>query len=109
MDFFAVGLPDAPDLKAARMVAELIGTIHHLHTFTIQESLDALKDVTYHLETFDVTTIRASTPMYLLSCNIKAQCVKMVVSGEGSDEIFGGYLYFEAAPTPADFHLECVQ
>ncbi|KAF5096180.1 hypothetical protein D0Z03_001671 [Geotrichum reessii] len=106
---FAVGLPGAPDLKAAKKVAEYIGTIHHEHTFTLQEGLDALKDVIWHLETFDVTTIRASTPMYLLSRKIKAQGVKMVLSGEGSDEIFGGYLYFGAAPNPADFHTECVK
>ena len=106
---FAVGLPGAPDLKAAKKVAEYIGTIHHEHTFTLQEGLDALKDVIWHLETFDVTTIRASTPMYLLSRKIKAQGVKMVLSGEGSDEVFGGYLYFGAAPSPADFHTECVK
>lgn len=106
---FAVGLPNAPDLKAAKKVAEFIGTIHHEHTFTLQEGLDALKDVIWHLETFDVTTIRASTPMYLLSRKIKAQGVKMVLSGEGSDEIFGGYLYFGAAPSAADFHTECVK
>ncbi|KAK6457273.1 asparagine synthetase [Scheffersomyces xylosifermentans] len=106
---FAIGLPGAPDLIAAEKVAHFIGTIHHSHTFTIEEGLDALDDVIYHLETYDVTTIRASTPMYLLSRKIKAQGVKMVLSGEGSDEIFGGYLYFANAPSAADFHSECVQ
>lgn len=106
---FAVGLPNAPDLIAAKKVAKFIGTIHHEHTFTLQEGLDALSDVIYHLETFDVTTIRASTPMFLLSRKIKAQGVKMVLSGEGSDEIFGGYLYFGAAPSAAEFHTECVK
>lgn len=106
---FAVGLPGAPDLKAASKVAEFIGTIHHEHTFTLEEGLDALRDVIYHLETFDVTTIRASTPMYLLSRKIKAQGVKMVLSGEGSDEVFGGYLYFGAAPSKGEFHEESVK
>jgi asparagine synthase (glutamine-hydrolysing) len=87
---FSIGLPNSPDLMAAREVAEFLGTVHHEHTFTIEEGLDALQDVIYHLETFDVTTIRASTPMYLLSRKIKAQGVKMVLSGEGSDEIFAG-------------------
>ncbi|KAK6461120.1 asparagine synthetase [Scheffersomyces coipomensis] len=106
---FAVGLPGAPDLIAAEKVAHFIGTIHHSHTFTIEEGIDALDDVIYHLETYDVTTIRASTPMYLLSRKIKAQGVKMVLSGEGSDEIFGGYLYFANAPSSKEFHQECVQ
>ena len=106
---FAIGLPGAPDLVAARKVAKFIGTIHHEHTFTLQEGLDALDDVIYHLETFDVTTIRASTPMFLLSRKIKAQGVKMVLSGEGSDEIFGGYLYFAQAPSATEFHEECVK
>lgn len=106
---FAIGLPNAPDLKAARKVAKFIGSIHHEHTFTLQEGLDALDDVIYHLETYDVTTIRASTPMFLLSRKIKAQGVKMVLSGEGSDEIFGGYLYFAAAPSAAEFHAESVK
>ncbi|KAK9236509.1 hypothetical protein V1525DRAFT_406787 [Lipomyces kononenkoae] len=106
---YAVGLPGAPDLVAAQKVAKFIGTVHHEHTFTLQEGLDALSDVIYHLETYDVTTIRASTPMYLLSRKIKAQGVKMVLSGEGSDEIFGGYLYFGAAPSKEDFHRETVQ
>ncbi|ODQ82648.1 hypothetical protein BABINDRAFT_159190 [Babjeviella inositovora NRRL Y-12698] len=106
---FAVGLPGAPDLIAAKKVAKFIDTVHHEHTFTVQEGLDALRDVIYHLETYDVTTIRASTPMYLLSRKIKAQGVKMVLSGEGSDEIFGGYLYFGAAPSADEFHTECVK
>ncbi|KAK9382770.1 uncharacterized protein V2V93DRAFT_365946 [Kockiozyma suomiensis] len=106
---FAIGLPGAPDLIAARKVADFIGTVHHEHTFTLQEGLDALSDVIYHLETYDVTTVRASTPMYLLSRMIKAGGVKMVLSGEGSDEIFGGYLYFGAAPNKEDFHAETVQ
>lgn len=106
---FAIGLPGAPDLKAAKKVAEFIGTIHHEHTFTLEEGLDALRDVIWHLETYDVTTIRASTPMFLLSRKIKAQGVKMVLSGEGSDEIFGGYLYFGAAPNAKEFHQECVK
>src|SRR5271170_6020013 len=87
---FSVGLPSSPDLLAAREVAAFLKTVHHEHTFTIEEGLDALQDVIFHLETFDVTTIRASTPMYLLSRKIKAQGVKMVLSGEGSDEIFAG-------------------
>ncbi|EGV59942.1 asparagine synthetase [Yamadazyma tenuis] len=106
---FAIGLPGAPDLVAAEKVGHFIGTIHHSHTFTLEEGLDALNDVISHLETYDVTTIRASTPMYLLSRKIKAQGVKMVLSGEGSDEIFGGYLYFAAAPSAKDFHEECVK
>lgn len=106
---YAIGLKDAPDLLAARKVAKFIGTLHHEFTFTLEEGLDALSDVIYHLETYDVTTIRASTPMYLLSRKIKAQGVKMVLSGEGSDEIFGGYLYFGAAPSAKEFHTECVK
>lgn len=106
---FAIGLPGAPDLLAAEKVAHFIGTIHHSHTFTMKEGLDSLDDVIYHLETYDVTTIRASTPMFLLSRKIKAQGVKMVLSGEGSDEIFGGYLYFANAPSAKDFHEECVK
>lgn len=106
---FAIGLPGAPDLIAAEKVAHFIGTIHHSHTFTLEEGLDALDDVIFNLETYDVTTIRASTPMYLLSRKIKAQGVKMVLSGEGSDEIFGGYLYFANAPSASEFHQECVQ
>jgi asparagine synthase (glutamine-hydrolysing) len=106
---FSIGLPDAPDTKAALEVAEFLGTKHHAFTFTLQEGLDALSDVVYHLETFDVTTIRASTPMYLLSRKIKAMGVKMVLSGEGSDEIFGGYLYFGNAPNKEEFHAETVK
>ncbi|KAK5044970.1 Asparagine synthetase [Exophiala bonariae] len=106
---FSIGLPDAPDTKAAIEVAKFLGTKHYDFTFTIQEGLDALSDVIYHLETYDVTTIRASTPMYLLSRKIKAMGVKMVLSGEGSDEIFGGYLYFHAAPNKEEFHAETVK
>ena len=106
---FSVGLPGSPDLIAARRVAKHIGTIHHEFTFTVEEGLDAVRDVIYHLETYDVTTIRASTPMYLLSRKIKATGVKMVLSGEGSDEVFGGYLYFHQAPNPHDLHVETVQ
>ncbi|CAG8529172.1 917_t:CDS:2 [Funneliformis mosseae] len=105
---FSIGLPGSPDLIAARSVAEFLDTIHHEFTFTLQEGLDAVHDVIHHLETYDVTTIRASTPMYLLSRKIKAMGVKMVLSGEGSDEILGGYLYFHAAPSAADFHKETV-
>ncbi|PKI82554.1 asparagine synthase (glutamine-hydrolyzing) [Malassezia vespertilionis] len=105
---FSIGLPGSPDLIAAREAAEFLGTIHHEFTFTVQEGLDALADVVYHLETYDVTTVRASTPMYLLSRKIKATGVKMVLSGEGSDEVFGGYLYFHAAPDKNAFHQECV-
>ncbi|KAL6932664.1 asparagine synthetase [Hanseniaspora opuntiae] len=106
---FAIGLPNAPDLQAARKVAKFIGSVHHEHTFTLEEGLDALDDVIQHLETYDVTTIRASTPMFLLSRKIKAQGVKMVLSGEGSDEIFGGYLYFAQAPSKEEFHTESVK
>ena len=106
---FAVGLEGSPDLIAARKVAEHIGTIHHEIHFTVQEGLDAVRDVIYHVETYDVTTIRASTPMYLLSRVIKSMGVKMVLSGEGADEIFGGYLYFHKAPSPEEFHKETVR
>ncbi|TGZ80440.1 glutamine-hydrolyzing asparagine synthase [Ascodesmis nigricans] len=106
---FAIGLVGSPDTIAARRAAEYLGTTHHEFNFTLQEGLDALRDVIYHLETFDVTTIRASTPMYLLSRKIKAMGVKMVLSGEGSDEVFGGYLYFHNAPSKAEFHKETVQ
>ena len=106
---FSIGLPGAPDTKAALEVAKFLGTKHHDFTFTIEEGLDALSDVIFHLETYDVTTIRASTPMFLLSRKIKAMGVKMVLSGEGSDEIFGGYLYFHAAPNKDDFHRETVR
>ncbi len=102
-------MPNAPDAIAAREVADFLGTKHHTFTFTIEDGLNALTDVIYHLETFDVTTIRASTPMFLLSRKIKAMGVKMVLSGEGSDEIFGGYLYFHNAPDKAAFHEECVR
>ncbi|QRW00119.1 asparagine synthase [Ceratobasidium sp. AG-Ba] len=106
---FSIGLPNSPDLVAARKAAAFLGTIHHEYTFTVQEGLDAIPEVIYHLETYDVTTVRASTPMYLLSRKTKAMGVKMVLSGEGSDEILGGYLYFHAAPTPEAFHQECVK
>ena len=106
---FSIGLPGAPDTKAAIEVAKFLGTKHHDFSFTIDEGLDALSDVIFHLETYDVTTIRASTPMYLLSRKIKALGVKMVLSGEGSDEIFGGYLYFHAAPSKEEFHRETVR
>lgn len=106
---FAVGLKDAPDLRAARKVAEHIGTVHHEINYTVQEGLDALRDVIYHIETYDVTTVRASTPMYLLARVIKSMGVKMVLSGEGADEIFGGYLYFHKAPDARAFHEETVR
>ncbi|EMC97618.1 hypothetical protein BAUCODRAFT_130722 [Baudoinia panamericana UAMH 10762] len=109
LNSFSIGLPGAPDSMAAQEVARFLGTKHHSFTFTIQEGLDALYDVIYHLETYDVTTIRASTPMFLLSRKIKAMGVKMVLSGEGSDEIFGGYLYFHAAPDKKAFHEETVR
>jgi asparagine synthase (glutamine-hydrolysing) len=109
LNSFSIGLPDAPDSKAALEVAKFLGTKHHSMTFTIEDGLNALSDVIYHLETFDVTTIRASTPMFLLSRKIKAMGVKMVLSGEGSDEIFGGYLYFHAAPDKKEFHEETVR
>ncbi|MFD3348779.1 asparagine synthase B [Alteromonas macleodii] len=106
---FAVGLKGAPDLKAAKKVADMIGTVHHEIHFTIQEGLDAIRDVIYHLETYDTTTIRAATPMYLMTRKIKAMGIKMVLSGEGSDEIFGGYLYFHKAPNAKEFHEETVR
>lgn len=106
---FAVGLIGSPDLAAAKKVADHIGTIHHEIHFTVQEGLDALRDVIYHLETYDVTTVRASTPMYLLARVIKSMGVKMVLSGEGADEIFGGYLYFHKAPNAQAFHEETVR
>lgn len=106
---FAVGLKGAPDLAKARLVAEHIGTVHHEINYTIQEGLDAIRDVIYFIETYDVTTVRASTPMYLLARVIKSMGIKMVLSGEGADEIFGGYLYFHKAPTPRDFHEETVR
>ena len=106
---FAVGLEGAPDLVAAQKVADMIGTVHHEVHFTIQEGLDAIRDVIYHLETYDVTTIRAATPMYLMTRKIKAMGIKMVLSGEGSDEIFGGYLYFHKAPNAKELHEETVR
>ncbi|MFN8166769.1 MAG: asparagine synthase B [Bacteroidia bacterium] len=106
---FAVGLEGSPDVAAARKVAEHIGSVHHEIIFTIQEGLDALRDVIYHLETYDVTTVRASTPMYLMARVIKSMGIKMVLSGEGSDELFGGYLYFHKAPDAKEFHDETVR
>jgi len=106
---FAVGLEGSPDLIAARNVAEHIGSVHHEIHFTIQEGLDAIRDVIYHIETYDVTTVRASTPMYLMARVIKSMGVKMVLSGEGADEIFGGYLYFHKAPDAKAFHEETVR
>lgn len=106
---FAVGLKDAPDLAPARQVADSIGAIHHEIHFTLQEGLDALSDVIYHLESFDITTVRASTPMYLLMRKIHAMGIKMVLSGEGADEIFGGYLYFHKAPDGPELHAETVR
>jgi asparagine synthase (glutamine-hydrolysing) len=106
---FAVGLKGAPDLAKARLVANHIGTVHHEINYTIQEGLDAIRDVIYYIETYDVTTVRASTPMYLLARVIKSMGIKMVLSGEGADEIFGGYLYFHKAPSAKDFHDETVR
>ena len=106
---FAVGLKGAPDLIAARKVAEHIGTVHHEINYTIQEGLDAIRDVIYYIETYDVTTVRASTPMYLLARVIKSMGIKMVLSGEGADEVFGGYLYFHKAPDAKSFHDETVR
>ncbi|WP_286235764.1 asparagine synthase B [Thalassotalea sediminis] len=106
---FACGLEGSPDLIAAQKVADSIGTIHHSVVFTEQEGIDALKEVIYHLETYDVTTIRASTPMYLMARKIKAMGIKMVLSGEGADEIFGGYLYFHKAPNAQEFHEELLR
>lgn len=106
---FSVGLEGSPDLAAAQLVADHIGTVHHEIKFTIQEGLDAIKDVIYNLETYDITTIRASTPMYLMARVIKSMGVKMVLSGEGADELFGGYLYFHKAPNDQEFHEETVR
>ena len=106
---FSVGLEGSPDLAAARLVADHIGTVHHEIKFTIQEGLDAIKDVIYNLETYDITTIRASTPMYLMARVIKSMGIKMVLSGEGADELFGGYLYFHNAPNAKEFHEETVR
>ena len=106
---FAVGLKGAPDLAKARLVADHIGTVHHEINYTIQEGLDSIRDVIYYIETYDVTTVRASTPMYLLARVIKSMGIKMVLSGEGADEIFGGYLYFHKAPDARAFHEETVR
>ena len=106
---FAVGLKGAPDLAKAREVADYIGTVHHEINYTIQEGLDAIRDVIYYIETYDVTTVRASTPMYLLARVIKSMGIKMVLSGEGADEVFGGYLYFHKAPNACEFHEETVR
>ncbi len=106
---FAIGLQGSPDLAASRKVADAIGTVHHEINFTVEEGLNSLRDVIYHLETYDVTTVRASTPMYLLARVIKLMGIKMVLSGEGADEIFGGYLYFHKAPNAQAFHEENVR
>ena len=106
---FAVGLKGSPDLEKARVVADYIGTVHHEVNYTLQEGIDALRDVIYHIETYDVTTVRASTPMYLLARYIRSMGIKMVLSGEGADEIFGGYLYFHKAPDAKAFHEETVR
>jgi asparagine synthase (glutamine-hydrolysing) len=106
---FSIGLKDSPDLVYARAVAEHIGSVHHEFTYTVQEGIDALRDVIYHLETYDVTTIRASTPMYLMARKIRSFGIKMVLSGEGSDEVFGGYLYFHLAPSAEEFHRETIR
>jgi len=106
---FSVGLEGSPDLAAAKKVADHIGTVHHEIEFTIQEGLDAIKDVIYQLETYDITTVRASTPMYLMARVIKSMGIKMVLSGEGADELFGGYLYFHKAPNAKEFHEETVR
>ena len=106
---FSVGLEGSPDLVAAKKVSEHIGSIHHEVVFTIQEGLDAIRDVIYHLETYDITTVRASTPMFLMARSIKSHGIKMVLSGEGADELFGGYLYFHKAPSAEEFHKETVR
>ena len=106
---FAIGLEGSPDLAAAEIAADALGTVHHGFRFTFEEGLDALSEVIKHIETYDVTTVRASTPMYLLARRIKAMGVKMVLSGEGSDEVFGGYLYFHKAPSAQEFHNETVR
>ncbi len=106
---FSVGLEGSPDLAAAKMVSQHIGSIHHEVVFTIQEGLDAIRDVIYHLETYDITTVRASTPMFLMARSIKSHGIKMVLSGEGADELFGGYLYFHKAPSAEEFHNETVR
>jgi asparagine synthase (glutamine-hydrolysing) len=106
---FVIGLEGSPDLAAARTVADEIGTVHHEIHYTIQEGLDAIKDVIYHIETFDVTTVRASTPMYMIARVIKSMGIKMVLTGEGADEMFGGYLYFHKAPNAEEFHKESLR
>jgi asparagine synthase (glutamine-hydrolysing) len=106
---FVIGLEGSPDLAAAKKVADHIGTIHHEIHYTIQEGLDAIRDVIYHIETYDVTTIRASTPMYMMARVIRSMGIKMVLSGEGADEVFGGYLYFHKAPNPEEFHKETLR
>src|SRR5690606_13279064 len=106
---FAIGLEGSPDLAAAEVAAQALGTVHHGFRYTFEEGLDALPEVIRHVETFDVTTIRASTPMYLLARRIKSMGIKMVLTGEGSDEIFGGYLYFHKAPNAREFHAETIR
>ena len=106
---FSIGLWDSPDLVAAQKVADFIGTEHYGFTFTVQEGIDAISDVIFHLETYDVTTIRAGTPMFLLARKIKAMGIKMVMSGEGADETLAGYLYFHKAPDGKELHEECVR
>lgn len=106
---FAIGLKGSPDLAAAKIAADYLGTVHHEVHFTVEEALDAVEDVIYHLETYDITTVRAATPMYLLARVIKSMGIKMVLSGEGSDELFGGYLYFHKAPNAKEFHEETVR
>ena len=105
---FTIGLKDSPDLLAAQKVADKLGTIHHAYTYTLEEGADAIRDVIRSLETYDVTTVRASTPMYLMARKIKAMGIKMVISGEGADEVFGGYLYFHKAPNAQEFFDETV-
>ncbi|SVC78727.1 uncharacterized protein METZ01_LOCUS331581, partial [marine metagenome] len=109
MHSFAIGLEGSPDLMHAKIAADAIGTVHHECIYTVQEGLDALKDVIYHLETYDVTTIRAATPMYLMARKIKSMGIKMVLSGEGADEVLGGYLYFHMAPNKEELHHETVR
>lgn len=106
---FCIGLDGSPDLKASREVADFLGTKHHEFTFTVEEGIDAISEVIYHIETFNPTTIRAATPMYLMSRMIKSQSIKMLMTGEGSDEVFGGYLYFHKAPNKREFHQETIR
>lgn len=103
---YCIGLENSPDLAAAQIVADFLGTVHHNYTYSIQEGLDAIREVIYHLETYDTTTVRAATPMFLMSRKIKAMGIKMILSGEGSDEVFGGYLYFHKAPNKEEFQAE---